>query len=105
MYYTFTTLNSSLEELAQAKERIGNFYITFSQFGDLKKTQPIYSISNGLQTIVALKWANYSWRILHSEAAGKRVTFLGKDDSLLLGFKKALESFDSEYSIEVNCVE
>ncbi|EOE4587267.1 hypothetical protein U2F15_01325 [Acinetobacter baumannii] len=100
MHY-INTINFSLEKLSATKKPIGNFFVIFSQFGDVMQRMPIYSISNGVQTLVLSKLNEYSWLVLHAEIEGIRRDFSDKDYSFLREFKNSLKNLDPHFNIEL----
>nr|WP_174507149.1 hypothetical protein [Acinetobacter sp. Marseille-Q1620] len=65
------------------------------------KKIPIYSISNGVQSLVLNKLNEYSWQILHSEIKGVRKDFSDKDYSFLRKFRDSLQNLDPQLDIEL----
>lgn len=99
--FFLNTINFSLENLSKTKQPIENIFINFSQFGDPLQCIPIYTISDGIRSLVLNKLTDYNWQILHSEYAGKQVKFSEDDYPFLREIRDALKTLDSEFDIKL----
>lgn len=99
--FSLITINFKLEDLAKVKQPIGSIFITFSQFGDQLQRTPIYSISDGLRSLVLNKLTDFSWQILHSEDEGRKIKFSEKDYPFLREIRDTFQSVDSEFNLQL----
>lgn len=99
--FSLITINFELEDLAKVKQPIGSIFITFSQFGDQWEKNPIYSISDGLRSLVLSKLTDFSWQILHSENEGRKIKFSEKDYPFLIEIRDTFQSVNSKFSIQL----